>query len=736
MKYILLTAAFVLSAMAINAQNFHWLKPAGGANSDYATETVVAPDGRVFTFGYYSATVDFDPGPGVVNHTSLGVNDVFLTCFSPSGTFLWAKSIGGTGTEISRSISVDAAGAVYIAGAFTSTSMDIDPGPGSILLTNVSTSTDCFIIKYNASGNLCWGRSFGGSTADDIFGVDVLGQSVVLTGSFTGTADLDPGAASVTFISGGAQDAYLTRLDTSGTYVSGLKIGGTSIDEGHGVCIDNSGNVVVTGSFAMTVDFDPSAGTTNRTSNGSQDAFVVKYDLNSMFLVWVTTVGGVQAELPVDVEIDALDNIYFTGNFFGNFDINAGSGTNTMYWAGSSDIFASKLDATGTYVWGWCVGGGSDDEVRGMSLDGSGDIYFTGGFVGTSDFNPGSATNNLVSNGSNPDIFVLKMTTGNTFVWTHKIGASNIDEGHDIYATPNDEYFLCGRFNATVDFDPGAGVANFTSVALSDAFTAKYSICPLYTGTISASTCSNYTSPSGNHVYTTSGTYLDTMQSIGGCDSLITITLTVLNATSSTISASTCASGYTSPSGNYVWNTAGTYMDTIANVAGCDSIITVNLTITAVDVSVTNNAPSLTANQAGATYQWLNCDSAYAVVPGATAQTFVATVNGNYACAVTFNSCTDTSACESVMNTSITSAGMNTAVTVYPNPNNGDFTYVQNGTETVEVIIYDALGQIVKAFTANPGVQQPVNIGTTGIYTITTVMQNGVRSSQRVAVTK
>src|SRR5690606_4584585 len=98
------------------------------------------------------------------------------------------------------------------------------------------------------------------------------------------------------------------------------------------------------------------------------------------------------------------------------------------------------------------------------------------------------------------------------------------------------------------------------------------------TATIAPVACDSYTSPSGNFTWTTSGTYMDTIPNTAGCDSLIAENLTIDNSTTDTIAPVACDS-YTSPSGNFTWTTSGTYMDTIPNAAGCDSVITVNLTI-------------------------------------------------------------------------------------------------------------------------------------------------------------
>lgn len=149
-----------------------------------------------------------------------------------------------------------------------------------------------------------------------------------------------------------------------------------------------------------------------------------------------------------------------------------------------------------------------------------------------------------------------------------------------------------------------------------------------------------------------------------------TITINVGQPSTGSISPTACNS-YVSPSGNYIWTTSATYMDTIQNASGCDSVITVNLTINTIDLTVDNTlAPTLSANQAGATYQWLDCDNGNAVIPLETAQTFTATTNGNYAVEVTFNGCVDTSACENITGVGLNEL-INNVISIYPNPTNG-----------------------------------------------------------------
>jgi energy-converting hydrogenase Eha subunit C len=132
--------------------------------------------------------------------------------------------------------------------------------------------------------------------------------------------------------------------------------------------------------------------------------------------------------------------------------------------------------------------------------------------------------------------------------------------------------------------------------------------------TINQTVCNSYTSPSGNNIWTSSGTYVDIIPNAAGCDSVITINLLV-NSTHSTINETTCFA-YTSPSGNHTWTSSGIYMDTIPNAAACDSIITINLLInnsgSIIYPTVCNSYISPSGN-----YTWTSSNIYYDTIPNA-----------------------------------------------------------------------------------------------------------------------
>ena len=173
-----------------------------------------------------------------------------------------------------------------------------------------------------------------------------------------------------------------------------------------------------------------------------------------------------------------------------------------------------------------------------------------------------------------------------------------------------------------------------------------------------------------------------------------TITINVGQHSTSSITETACNS-YTSPSGNFTWVTSGVFSDTIPNVSGCDSVITVNLTINTVDNTTTLNVNTVTANQTGATYQWLDCNNANAVIIGAIAQSFTPTVTGNYAVEVTMNGCSDTSACVNVIITSINELAL-AGIKIYPNPvNDNIFIELANLAQATKITIVSIDGKEV-----------------------------------------
>jgi len=388
--------------------NFVWAKSIGYISADAGTSIVVDALGNVFVTGYFQGTiVDFDPGPGTVNLYGTGLKDIFILKLDPSGNFIWAKNMGGNGTDAGYSIGLDQSGNLYSTGSFSGTA-DFDPSASTYNLTSSGSTYDIFVSKLDASGNFVWAKKMGNSSMDSgtSLALDASGN-VYITGSFGSTVDFDPGLATYNLTASGSFDIFISKLDAAGDFVWAKKIGGSGGDHGEGLSLDAAGNVYTTGDFQTTSDFDPGTGTFNLTSAGSWDIFVSKLDAAGNF-VWAKSMGGAGGDHGLDIVLDAAGNIYSTGSFSQTADFDPGPGVNNITTAGSDDIFISKLDASGDFVWAKSMGGTGQDFGNSISLDAGGSVYTTGNFSLTPDFDPGPGTYSLTSAGLE-DIFISKL---------------------------------------------------------------------------------------------------------------------------------------------------------------------------------------------------------------------------------------------------------------------------------------------------------------------------------------
>lgn len=412
MKQIFFTSCLIATAISANAQTlqFEWAKRMGGTslNAGYSACVVDAP-GNVYTTGMFWGTADFDPGPGTFNMTAAGLSDAFVSKLDSAGNFAWAKQLGGSEGEIGYAIALDDSGNVYTTGQFEGNASDFDPGPGTYNLTTA-----------------------------------------------------------------GALDIFVSKLDASGDFVWAKKMGGTQVQSGRSVTIDASGNVLTTGAFHGTVDFDPGPGIYNLTSAGYGDIFVSKLDASGNF-VWAKRMGGPAVTVNDSgdgIAVDASGNVYTTGQFSSVADFDPGPGTFNLTGIGINDMFVSKLDASGNFVWAKEIGSPNVVNGYGIALDASANVYTTGSFTLTTDFDPGSGTFNLISAGSG-DVFVCKLDPSGNFISAVQMGGTANDVGTSLALDASGNVYITGIFDGTADFDPGAGSFNLTTAGASDIFISK-----------------------------------------------------------------------------------------------------------------------------------------------------------------------------------------------------------------------------------------------------------------------
>lgn len=316
--------------------------------------------------------------------------------------------------------------------------------------------------------------SVGGPGADLVRAVaaDVAGN-IYVAGEFTGTADFDPTSATHALTSLGGTDLFLARYSATGALGWVVRLGDAGNESVKALAIDNSGNLVIGGSFTGTVDFDPGAGVSAATSNGGRDGFVASYASSGAFR-WVRTVGGPGEDAVLDVAVQAGGIIFASGTFSGTAVVGAPQSL-AVTSAGGVDGFLASWTPAGASRWAFSVGGTGDDEAGAVATGAGGAIYLGGWFTGTADFAPGTATTGLTSQGGR-DGFLARYTDGGDLSWAQALsGPADVEVAQGgLAASPDGGVYAAGVFAGTADFDGGAGVAARTSLGLTDGFLARY----------------------------------------------------------------------------------------------------------------------------------------------------------------------------------------------------------------------------------------------------------------------
>lgn len=323
--------------------NLIWAKKIGGTLRDYGYKIKTDVAGDVFISGNFTTLVDFDPGPATFT-LSATYPDGFILKLNSTGNFIWAKQIGGPQDDSVLDFEFDNTGNIYAVGSFSS-SIDLDPGPATYSV-NAAGDVDGYIVKLDASGNFIWAGKTSGFTADAISQIAIdASDNIYITGSFTGVADLDPGPALQNFNSNGSYDFFISRLDATGNSVWIKQFGTSTSDACLSATLDQSGNIITTGFFEGTIDFDPSAAIYTLTAVGNRDVFILGLDPSGNFAS-ASNFGGSQADWGYGINTDLYNNVYVAGYFNATVDFDPGPATSNLTSNGSSDIFVCKFGSS------------------------------------------------------------------------------------------------------------------------------------------------------------------------------------------------------------------------------------------------------------------------------------------------------------------------------------------------------------------------------------------------------
>lgn len=605
-----------------------WVKSMGGYGQDYGVSVATDKEGNVYTTGYFNGKVDFDPGvdsfyltgdstlretrPGSGIFRTQYTSAMYVSKYDAAGNFIWAKKFGGPvgGDRLPKSITLDDLGAIYVTGGFSG-EISFD----TITLNSSGTSYDVFVVKLDTAGNVRWaqrsengGNDYGTSVSTDASG------NIYITGFYAGTAVFGKDILISNSINGSFWDVFISKLDSAGNFLWSKGVGGDRSDMGMSIVADDSGNVYVTGNFEETVDFDPGTGVSIHTSNGVGDIFILKLNSSGHF-IWAKNIGDLGYDGGGGIATDNHGYIYVTGNFMGSVDFDPGSNIYTQTSSGLHDAFILKMDTAANFEWVKTIGGSSSDRGLRLSVDASGNVYTLGGFEGLVDFDPGNDSFNMATLGTQTDLFLLKLGSSGSFVWAKSIPLQSSPSEMGLALNTHGGVHVCFSYSGTVDFDPGPDTVNLTSInRTTDIFVLKLACEP----------------------------------------------------DSSTIEIKNNCEPYTI-NGN-TFSQSGIYTTTMTATHGCDSVITIDLTISVPEAIVTIEVDTLSTTESFASYQWLKDGNPIA---NATDKNYTVLENGDYQVVVTSeHGCIDTSDVFPVTNRTGIEDVNNIAqfIHVYPNP--------------------------------------------------------------------
>ena len=661
---------------------------------------VIDKNGNLIIAGVFSETHDFDPGSGTSNLTPSQL-DGYVLKLDSNGNFVWVKQITSTHIEI-NDIAIDSDNNLYLTGNFN-ISADFDPGISTV--NKIVTRNSTFLLELDNNGIfervdiLNVAGTGNGYNLGRVINVD-KNKNIILTGDFNGSMDLDVSSNTniITAIST-YRDHYLIKLDSNRNHLWNLTEQHSSgfpsnkIFKSH---FDQFGNIYTIGTTSDSIYLDRLNNTQLHVSTGGPDIYLRKLNPNGN-LIWANTLSSGYGKELFDLKIDRGGNVYVAGLF--NRSLSFGPFTRTTIRNGTIsypyDHFLTRINSNGSFDW-------VDQLVTGylylaagptFTIDSNDVVYSVGTIIGapgggtTMDINPSpTASFNVTASYLKYTGYVRKLgqcaerrtdsiTSCGAFTWIDGISYSN--------STNSPNFRIQG---ATSNGCDSVITLNLTvtngNVSTTDTIVA----------------CNQFTWIDGNlySVSNNNATFTFSNARPNGCDSIVTLNLTINNTIRDTVSINACRN-YTWAVNNTNYNLSGIYLDTLSSASGCDSINVLDLTIDTVNLRVTQSGLTLTANQTGAIYQWLDCTNGSSPITGEINQSYTATANGDYAVEVTENACVDTSVCVSIISVGVIESNFGAEFNLFPNPTNGNFSIdLGENYSSINVTITDINGRLIQ----------------------------------------
>jgi gliding motility-associated-like protein len=497
----------------------------GGSEFDYVSHCDVDNEENITITGYTTSSSNIATIGAYQQELSVEF-DVFISKFNPSGIIQWSTYYGGDNFEMGHFCKSDNYGNIYIAGC---TNSESNIASNSAHQPNKSEKRDSFIAKFNSFGHRLWGTYYGGEDTECALGCTVYGNHVYICGLTQSKKNISSNEGFQKEI-GGSIDAYLTKFNTEGIRIWGTYIGGDRRDIGTSCATDVTGNIYLTGYTTSGYNI-ATEGTHKPFHTYAFDAFLVKFNPTGG-RIWGTYYGGQYNDMPTNCLMDISGNIIISGNTVSDNMI-ATDNSFQENFGGDQDAFLAKFNPSGHLIWGTYYGGSGTENGVGCSVDNLGNIFLSGCTNSSENISTlGSYQENLVGHFDN---FLVKFDSFGQRIWSTYYGAYNNETGGTCAVGRKGNILMVGN-TLSLENMATSGTHQNINMGNWDAYIVKFS-CNTSYSTIDT-LCVEYKAPD-EKIYTRSGTYTAIIQNSTGCDSIITIHLTIKNTDVNKASAKT-----------------------------------------------------------------------------------------------------------------------------------------------------------------------------------------------------
>ena len=491
-----------------------WATYYGGSDEDIAYD-VILDSSDVLVVGRTKSS-NAIASSGAYQVSIKGNADAFIAKIDSAGQRLWATYFGGSGIECGNDVVIDREGSILIAGSTTSTAQFATSGVHQI--TYGGGPYDAFVAKFSNSGQRLWATYYGGNLVDWAQGIATdVNNNVIITGYTASKTQISsPGAHDS--VHSGWEDAFVAKFDTSGQRLWASYMGGHTSDFGNAVVTDQVGNVYVAGTTRSWYGI-ATIGSHQATMLGSYAAFMVKFDTIGK-RKWGSYYGGGGEDFGEDITIDINEDLILTGNSNSTWGI-ATSAVHQSTLNGRSDAFIAKFDKKGKRQWGSYFGGSAEDRSRAISCDKSGNIIIAGMTESSSQIATSGAHETIYS--GKRDAFLAKFDSTGQQLWGSYFGGVNEDYAHGIVNDSSGKVWIVGEtYSSSSISTSGVHQPNYGG-GKNDGFIAKFLGCEPNFDTLSVYACGEY--DFNGRILNQAGIFHDTITNMMGCDSFITLYL-------------------------------------------------------------------------------------------------------------------------------------------------------------------------------------------------------------------